>query len=114
MVRAASPLSSQASPRIFMWIQTILPGLCGKQSAGGHCPRHLPDSGTFAQGSNLGKNAILIGTVGKSWIIDRLIHGHNIDAAPIAGCSFHGPACVLSPNAVRAQRQTAPALSEST
>jgi hypothetical protein len=32
-----------------------------------------------------GKNAIIIGTIGKSRIIDRLIADHKIDASPIAG-----------------------------
>jgi hypothetical protein len=33
----------------------------------------------------LGKTAIIIGTIGKSRIIDRLIADHKIDASPIAG-----------------------------
>jgi hypothetical protein len=32
-----------------------------------------------------GKNAIIVGTMGKSRIIDRLIAAHKIDASPIAG-----------------------------
>ena len=35
--------------------------------------------------NRLGTNAILIGTIGKSRIIDRLIAAHKIDASPIAG-----------------------------
>jgi len=35
--------------------------------------------------NDLGENAIIIGTVGKSRIIDRLIRDHKIDASPIAG-----------------------------
>ena len=35
--------------------------------------------------NNPGKNVIIIGTIGKSRIIDRLIAAHKIDASPIAG-----------------------------
>jgi hypothetical protein len=35
--------------------------------------------------NGLGKNAIIVGTVGKSRIIDQLIREHKIDASPIAG-----------------------------
>jgi hypothetical protein len=36
-------------------------------------------------GSNLGKNVIIVGTIGKSEIIDRLIHDKKIDVSQIAG-----------------------------
>jgi len=35
--------------------------------------------------TELGKNAVLIGTIGKSKIIDQLVKDGKIDAAPIAG-----------------------------
>jgi hypothetical protein len=35
--------------------------------------------------NNLGSNVIIVGTVGKSKIIDRLIRDHKIDVTPIAG-----------------------------
>jgi len=35
--------------------------------------------------NRLGTNAILIGTIGKSRLIDRLIHEGKIDASPITG-----------------------------
>jgi hypothetical protein len=36
-------------------------------------------------GTSLGSNAIIVGTVGKSRIIDQLIRDHKIDVTPIAG-----------------------------
>jgi len=35
--------------------------------------------------NDLGKTAIIVGTIGKSRIIDQLIRDHKIDASPIAG-----------------------------
>ena len=37
------------------------------------------------QENGLGKNVIIIGTIGKSRIIDRLIATHKIDTSPVAG-----------------------------
>src|ERR1700716_3225873 len=37
------------------------------------------------EGKNLRSNVIIVGTVGKSKIIDQLIRDHKIDVTPIAG-----------------------------
>jgi len=45
--------------------------------------RHTP--GLTQARSSLGTNAIIIGTIGKSPVIDQLIRAHKIDAAQISG-----------------------------